>query len=171
MTTSLLAAVRGAMHAESADDFPEGEATGARPQNQEGKTDMSAEQRPAPAGISQADNDSAVATAETRGREAGTAEATARLSAALGAEGVKGDAGRMAAALDLAVKSPAMSGADVAAYVVANVAAAKPSEQPDAAAYERQRLSGLAAPQPAAPADAGASTWGKAAERINKRNS
>lgn len=91
----------------------------------------------------------ALAAAREEGRragvEAGAQAATERLAAALGADGVKGDAGRMAAALDLAVKSPAMSGDDVAAFVVANVPAAK-------AAHDNVRM--IPDPQVAAADDA-----------------
>ncbi|RWD33924.1 MAG: S49 family peptidase [Mesorhizobium sp.] len=126
----------------------------------------------ADAGISQADHAIAVASAEKKGHAAGVNAENNRLTTAMGAEGVKGDGGRMAAALDLAAKSPAMSGEDVAAFVVANVAATKPTGGADAAAYEQQRLAaaGLAQPGNAQkPADASAG-WSKAAERINKRN-
>lgn len=121
------------------------------------------------AGIPQAQHDAAVTAARTAGVSEGVRMGTDRLSAALGAEGVKGDAGRMAAALDLAVKSPAMSGADVATFVVANVVAGKPA---DAADYEERRLAGagLAAPRSAAPEGAAASQgWAKTAASINKR--
>ncbi|MCR5859718.1 S49 family peptidase [Mesorhizobium sp. J428] len=74
----------------------------------------------ADAGISQADHQSAVAAAEQKGA---LTERT-RLAAILGGEGIRGDAGRMAAAIDLAVKAPTMSAADVTAFVSANVAAA-----------------------------------------------
>lgn len=49
--------------------------------------------------------------------------ATDRLSAALGAEGVRGNAARMAAALNLAIQSPSMSPPDIAAFVVAHIGA------------------------------------------------
>ena len=118
--------------------------------------------------ISQADHEAAVTAAEARGHEAGLAAQMARLGAALGADGVKGDAGRMGAALDLAAKSPAMSGEDVAAFVTANVAVTKTSET----AYEAERLAAAALAQPggADPAPSASSGWGKAAERINRRN-
>ncbi|WP_376704692.1 hypothetical protein RQ479_08075 [Mesorhizobium sp. ISC25] len=133
---------------------------------------MSGNQAPAAAGISQADHDAAVASAETKGHAAGVTAENKRLTSALGAEGVKGDGGRMAAALDLATKSPAMSGEDVAAFVVANVAASKPAGGADAAAYEQQRLaaSGLAQPGNAGKPAGVSAGWAKAAERINKRN-
>lgn len=102
----------------------------------------------ADAGISKAEHESAVKAAADQGRAEGAQAATDRLSAALGADGVKGDAGRMAAALDLAVKSPAMSGEDVAAFVVGNVASAQAAAAAPAASYEAGRMAGagLAAP-------------------------
>lgn len=150
---------------------------GGRSTSQKGSTSMS-ENNGEPgatevAGISKAEHDTAVAAAEKKGHAAGkaegAAEASKRLTTALGAEGVKGDGVRMSAALDLAAKSPAMSGEDVAAFVVANVAAATPAGA-DASAYERSRAAGLA--QPGAPRGEGAAAagWKKAAESINKRN-
>lgn len=99
------------------------------------------------AGISKADHDAAVSAAAEAGRIEGAKTATARLSAALGADGVKGDAARMSAALDLAVKSASMSGEDVAAFVVGNVASAQAPQQQHAA-YEASRMAGggVAAP-------------------------
>ncbi|HEX5935287.1 MAG TPA: S49 family peptidase [Pseudorhizobium sp.] len=113
----------------------------------------------ADAGISKADHDAAVNAAADKGRAEGAQAATDRLSAALGADGVKGDAGRMAAALDLAVKSPAMSGDDVAAFVVANVASAQATSTTPAAGYESGRMAGagLAAPGGDAPPRSGLS--------------
>ncbi|RWO57301.1 hypothetical protein [Mesorhizobium sp.] len=180
MANSMLAAVRAATLAAADELSPDdGEETGAQASTETNRpprakeTGMSGNQAPAAAGtISQADHDAAVAAAETKGHAAGVSAESKRLTTAMGAEGVKGDGGRMAAALDLAAKSPAMSGEDVAAFVVANVAAAKPTGGADAAAYEQQRLaaSGLAQPGNAPkPADASAG-WSKAAERINKRN-
>lgn len=77
----------------------------------------------ADAGISQADHQAAVTAAEKRGFDA----ATARMSTILSADGVKGDAGRMAAAVSLAVKAPGMPAADVTAFVTENVAVAAPA--------------------------------------------
>ena len=68
--------------------------------------------------ISEADHAAAVAAAFADGGKA----AIDRLTAALGAEGVKGDAGRMSAALNLAVASPGMGADDVAAFVLLHVA-------------------------------------------------
>lgn len=99
------------------------------------------------AGITQAEHDVAVKAAADTARAEGSKAATDRLVAALGAEGVKGDASRMAAALDLAVKSPGMSGEDVAAFVTANVAG---SGKADASAgYEASRLAASGQAQPA----------------------
>ena len=97
--------------------------------------------------VSRAEHDAAVAAARRGGEARGARAATDRLTAALAAEGVKGDAGRMAAALDLAAKAPSMSGEDIAAFVSGNVA---PAAASGASAYETQRLaaSGLAQPGP-----------------------
>lgn len=101
------------------------------------------------AGISQAEHDAAVATARSDGEQAGAKAAGDRFAAILGAEGIRGDAGRMVAAIDLAIKSPGMSAEDVTAFVVDNVAAAESGEsEADAQAaleQERQPL-GLAKP-------------------------
>jgi hypothetical protein len=130
------------MLADDEPNLPEPGATGATaPLTMKGNSDMSGELKPA-AGISQADHDAAVAYART----AGVSAATERLSAALGADGVKGDAGRMSAALDLAVKSPGMAGADVAAFVVANVPASKAAT--DAAGYDAARVAAAGQAQP-----------------------
>lgn len=99
------------------------------------------------AGISQADHERAVADAQQSGFKSGEQAATDRLSAALGAEGIKGDAGRMAAALDLAVKSPSMSGEDVAAFVAANVGAVA-SSAPSQQQYEANRMAGAGLAKP-----------------------
>jgi hypothetical protein len=76
-------------------------------------------------GVAKADHDKAVATARAEGKAEGIAEgakaATDRFAAVLGAEGIKGDAARMSAAIDLAVKAPAMAAADVVSFVTGNV--------------------------------------------------
>lgn len=99
----------------------------------------------ADAGIPKAEHDTAVKVAETKGFEAGIKAANERIAAALGAEGVKGDATRMAAALDLAMKSPSMSGEDIAAFVTTNVAGAKTDP---AAEYEAGRVANANLAQP-----------------------
>ncbi len=98
------------------------------------------------AGITQAEHDVAVNAAADTARAEGSKAATDRLVAALGAEGVKGDASRMAAALDLAVKSPGMSGEDVAAFVTSNVASSGKSDAH--AGYEAARLAASGQAQP-----------------------
>lgn len=99
------------------------------------------------AGISKAEHDTAVNAARSEGEAAGAKAATDRLAAALGADGVRGDAARMAAALDLAVKSPGMTGEDVAAFVVANVGADK-GDGAQAVGYEASRLAAAGLAQP-----------------------
>lgn len=151
---SLLTVIRNAVAGGAEDEPREAAHTGATapegPAGAEG-VDMPTETQPAGganAGISQADHDAAVNAARDQGRAEGVQAATDRLAAALGAEGVRGNAARMSAALDLAQKSPGMDGAAIAAFVSANVAA----EPVTAPSYEAQRLAaaGLAAPAPRA---------------------
>jgi hypothetical protein len=108
-------------------------------------------QTPAPggasqtAGISEADHTSAVEAAKAEGHAAGFAAANTRLAAILGADGVKADGKRMAAALDLAIQSPGMAAEGVTAFVTANVGAteaAKPAQT-----YEQNRLAAAALAQ------------------------
>ena len=173
MAKSLLAAVHNAVAgtADAGLDEPE---TGA-PAPQSNGDDMAHQSQPAggdQAGISKADHEAAVSAARAEGKTEGAKEATERLSAALGAEGVKGDAGRMAAALDLAKSAPGMSGADVAAFVTANVAAAKPAST-SAADYAQQRTAaaGLAQPQAGADKTVKTAALADAVASINKRRS
>lgn len=174
MTRSLLAAVHNAV-AGAADDALDESEPGAAALNPTGgkmsTTDNRPGGNPASAGISQATHDAAVAAARKDGLAAGEKVATERLHAALGAEGVKGDAGRMAAALDLAVKSPAMAGADVAAFVVANVtvAAAASAAAPAKYVAERTAAAGLAHPQDGADKKTDKSALASAVATTNKR--
>ncbi len=146
MSNSMLVAVRAAARADVT-ELDQGDPDTGRSTSQQGSNSMSensgkpgAETKP---GISQADHDTAVATARSEGATA----ANERMAAILGANGIKGDGGRMAAAFDLAVKSPNMSAEDVAGFVTGNVSA---SASPDpAAAYEASRL-GAAAVVPSA---------------------
>lgn len=78
------------------------------------------------AGIPKADHDAAVATARKEGETAGAKVERDRFAAVIGAEGIKGDAAKMAAAIDLAIKSPGMSAEDVAGFVKTNVSTAAP---------------------------------------------
>ena len=151
MKNSLLAAVHAAV-AGSVDDVLSEDETGAGALNATKDSSMANSSQPAggdQTGITKADHDAAVSAARAEGVTAGATAATERLSAALGAEGIKGDAGRMAAALDLAVKSPAMSGTDVAAFITANVQAspAATATAPGNYAADRAAAAGLAQPQ------------------------
>ncbi|MCG6115096.1 MAG: hypothetical protein MEQ84_07840 [Mesorhizobium sp.] len=149
---SMLAAIREATLADAAELVLEEDATrraGASSTQEDGA--MSKDDTPAGgaknAGISQADHDAAVSAARAEGKDEGTREATSRLVTALGAEGVKGDPGRMSAALDLAQKSPGMSGEEVATFVAANVAASASKAKPSAD-YEASRMAAAALAQP-----------------------
>lgn len=167
---SLIAAIRNAVAGAAEDEPLDAAQPGASaPQSPAGAegVDMSTETKPAggaSAGISQADRDAAVKTAHEEGMTEGAKAANARIAAALGAEGVKGNAARMSAALDLALKSPGMEGAAIAAFVVANVGGAEVS-------YEQQRLAAAGAAQPGKPkpqgGEAAASQWDKAVARVN----
>lgn len=84
-------------------------------------------------GISKADHDKAVADARTagkaegveEGKKAGFDEANTRIKSIVDAEGVKGNASRLTAALSLAAKSPDMSAEDIVAFAAENIADAK----------------------------------------------
>lgn len=94
------------------------------------RTSMDKTEQPAPeanVGISQAEHDAAVKAAADKGAADGAKAANDRIAAIVATEGVKGNASRLAAAIDLAVKSPAMSAEDVAGFVTANVGAAPPA--------------------------------------------
>lgn len=160
MSNSILAAVRAAMHADPAEESPdEGEGgvpTGGRHDSQQEETSMSeTDGKPAAtteAGIPKAEHDAAVTAARDEGHKAGAEAATGRFSAILSAEGISGDGKRMAAAFDLAVKSPGMSAEDVTGFVAGNVAAGgTPEGAADPESYEAARVAGagLAAPAPA----------------------
>jgi hypothetical protein len=163
--TSLLASIRAAVSPGAAEPLPDDPSAGAiepgaatpviqpAPEGAQHKeTDMSNGSTP---GASLTDADLAKATAD--GEAKGLAAANTRLGAILGADGIKGDGKRMAAALDLAMGSPAMTAEAVTAFVTANVTAlaAPDAGKPDAAAaYEQERLAtaGLATPAGGTPA-------------------
>ncbi len=152
--STLLATIRGAMLADDEPDLPEAGATGASaPHTQE--SGMSGSQ--APAGVPQADHDAAVRAARSEGEAAGQRSAMERLQAALGADGVRGDAGRMGAALDLAAKAPGMSGAEVATYVSQHFA---PAQSGASQGSHDQRVLGAGQAQTGSDKPAGAGvTW------------
>lgn len=60
-------------------------------------------------------------TALAAARQEGAQEANARIAAIVAADGVKGAPSRVAAALNLAVKSPGMSAEDVVAFVTESI--------------------------------------------------
>lgn len=169
MRRSMLAAVRDAMFAGAADHVLEEDQTDAQASKTEQETEMSDDQKPAGAtqnaGIPKAEHEAAVKAAEEKGRADGARAANDRLAAALGADGVKGNAARMAAVLDLAQKSPGMSGEAIAEFVAANVSA----DAGGAAAYEQERAAaaGLAQPGKPKPQEAASSMWDKAVARVN----
>lgn len=142
--------------------------SGGRSTSQPKRTSMSENSdAPVKAGIPQAEHDAAVAAARTEGHAAGFKAATDRLGTILGAEGISGDAARMAAALDLAVKSPDMKAEDVVAFVTKHAAVGKPDP---AAEYEAQRIAGSGAAQPRSKSEPAANAgWAKTAETINRR--
>ena len=121
------------------------------------------------AGISEADHKAAVSKAEADGKAAGRKEASDRMAAILGAEGIKGDGGRMAAAFDLAGQSPDMGAEAVANFVKTNVAATKPGTA--ASGYEEQRLlaGGLTQTMGDKPNNDNKSVLANAVARTNKR--
>lgn len=90
-------------------------------------------------GIPKADHDAAVAAAReagiAQGKADGAQEATERFAAVLGAKGIKGDSKRMAAALDLATRSPDMAADAVVDFVSGNVSA----NDDEVSDYERDR--------------------------------
>lgn len=101
----------------------------------------------------------AVATAAALASVEATSLKTAgdRFSAVMGADGIKGDGKRMAAALDLATQSPAMAADAVVSFVVANVPVATETNPPasgQATSYEQKRLAAAGLAQPGASASA-----------------
>lgn len=120
-------------------------------------------------GISQADHDAAAAAAHADGRAAGATAANERLAAIIAADGIRGSGTRMAAAVDLAVRSPAMSASDVTAFITANVPQAGASSHASLAS----RIA-AAGPDPLAVADQPDAArveagWGKAVSNANAR--
>lgn len=94
------------------------------------------------AGLPKATHDAAVKQARADGKAEGIVEGTkagaeaerTRLAAIIGAEGVKGNAARLAAALELATESPEMAAEKVAAFAVKNVAEGASASLADRAA-------------------------------------
>lgn len=118
-------------------------------------------------GITRTEHEAAVAAARQAGSADGAAKALARIGAIAGADGVKGNAARLTAALDLAAKSPAMSAEDVVAFVTANVAEAPAATADPAATYEAERTGALAQPAAGQNGSKASTTdrWAKAKQR------
>lgn len=161
---SMLSAIRAAVQPLRAtiDDLSEGAMPGADasiPETQTREDGMSDALNKSGATMTSAELAAALAAATTAGRAEGLEEGKAsanRLVTILAADGVKGDAKRTSAAVDLATTSPEMSAEAVIAFVTANVTASAPAGDPtppapDAAAYEASRLAaaGLAQPEKA----------------------
>lgn len=89
------------------------------------------------AGFTQADIDNARAEGRAEGEKAGASAFADRISAIVGAEGIRGNAARLSAALDLSVESPGMSADKVVAFVTTNV----PAEAKDTPSNNRAALS------------------------------
>ncbi|MER9937426.1 S49 family peptidase [Mesorhizobium sp. M0088] len=124
------------------------------------------------AGIPKATHDAAVKQARTEGKAEGVAEGTkagaeaerTRLSAIISADGIKGNAGRLSAALELATESPEMAAEKVVAFAAKNIAEQGPSasladrsKQPDSLARSGN--------QPAAKED----IWADVTAKVNSQ--
>lgn len=110
----------------------------------------------------------AAVVAAASGGDDGFAAAMGRINAIASAEGIKGDAGRLNAAIELAGASPQMTAEAVIAFVSANVpaaqaASAKVGEGDSARTYEQQRLAAADLAMPGS-----ASSAAKASPKINR---
>ncbi len=83
--------------------------------------------------------DAAAKAEREAGIQSGRAAQIDRFRAALGAHGVSGDGVRMTKALELLVAAPAMSGEDVASFVL-KYAGARMSDEAAISAYEQSRI-------------------------------
>ncbi|CUX40537.1 Lytic murein transglycosylase [Agrobacterium deltaense Zutra 3/1] len=111
----------------------------------------------------------AVVTAASSG-DSGFTAAMGRINTIVSADGIKGDAGRLNAAIELATASPQMTAEAVIAFVSANVPAAQAvsakageGDAGSAKSYEQQRLAAANLAMPA-----GASSAAKASPKINR---
>lgn len=143
--TSFLSVIRAAVRPGAADDVldqasdlggvePGAQALNPEPPHVEAPTsggNMSGIQTAAGAASAAAPLIAAAAAAS--GGADGFKTAMDRITAVLGAEGIKGDGKRMQAALDLATGSPDMAAEAVVAFVTANVPAGSPSASAEAA--------------------------------------
>lgn len=161
LIASVLAAVRPGAEPHSLEEgiMPDAEAPTTETPPLGASTGVSSMTLPnAPAGASASvDLAAAVAAATTGGHADGFKAATDRLGAIMGAEGIKGDGKRMAAALDLAKQSPEMSADAVIGFVTGNIPAASqpaPQQGANASGYEHKRLAAAGLAQPGAAASA-----------------
>lgn len=105
--------------------------------------------------------------------DAGFRAGTDRIATALTADGIKGNAKRMAAALDIAAKNPAMSSEDIATFVVEHVDGEPKAESQAAhdarvaaASYE-PRVVGAGLARPDAQRSRSVAGWGRVSNDIN----
>ncbi len=182
MTRSFLATIRDAVMSgpeiiSSDEDQPGANALNANAQDGQtqeidGMVDTPKEPGANAGTITQANHDSAVSAARAEGEAAGAKASNDRFAAVISAEGVAGNATRMSAAIDLAIKSPGMSATDITTFVSANVAAAPapaPAQSPASlaargAAAATDPLAGSDQPAAAANAKAG---WDSAFGKTN----
>lgn len=139
--SSFLSVIRAAVRPGAADDVlddvevePGAQALNPEPPHVEAPTsggNMSGIQTAAGAASAAAPLIAAAAAAS--GGADGFKTAMDRITAVLGAEGIKGDGKRMQAALDLATGSPDMAADAVVAFVTANVPAGSPAASAEAA--------------------------------------
>jgi hypothetical protein len=139
------------------------------------EVEMSDSQTKPGAANADAGHAAALAKATTDGQAAGAKAANDRIGAVFGAEGIKGDGKRMAAALDLALASPGMSAEAVIGFVTANVPETKASAMEEWPSYAARRMGGAGLAQPSttggAPekAQAARDVMASAVDRTNKR--
>ncbi|MDR6702975.1 hypothetical protein [Agrobacterium tumefaciens] len=110
----------------------------------------------------------AAVVAAASGGDDGFAAAMGRINTIASAEGIKGDAGRLNAAIELAGASPQMTAEAVIAFVSANVpaaqaASAKAGEGDSVRTYEQQRLAAANLAMPGS-----TSSTAKASPKINR---
>jgi signal peptide peptidase SppA len=123
----------------------------------------------ATAGITQQQLDAAVTTARAEGQSAGEKTGAEnerkRLATILGHEKVKGNAASIAAAIDLAGKSPGMSAEDVVSFVADHAVGAK-AQPPKIAERLGGQGSELAMGTPIQSASTAQGSWAKAISRL-----
>jgi hypothetical protein len=177
--SSLLAVIRAATQPETIIDSPEGVMPGADASNpatpplaaSTTEDQMSDTQKKPGTADADAGQAEAIAKATSDGRAEGVKAANERMGAIIGADGIKGDGKRMAAALDLATSSPDMSAEAVGNFVKANVPETKAAAGDGWGDYASRRLAaaGLAQPDNKDKGTAGRQTLAASVDRTNKR--